>query len=72
MDSRVSFLRFGGGHHTRIRCPDVLKDAESVVNTMVCIRFPVLRKLEVWVSRGRVQVSFGRVSGDPGVTFSCF
>ena len=46
--------------------------AENVVNTMVFIRCPVLRKLEVWVPRGRVRVSFGRVSGDPGVTFSRF
>ena len=67
MDSRVSFLRFGGGHHDSM--PGC---AENVVNTMLFIRFPVLRKLEVWVSRGRVRVSFGRVSGDPGVTFSCF
>ena len=33
--------------------------AENIVNTMVFMRFPVLRKLEVWVPRGRVRVSFG-------------
>ena len=60
MDSRVSFLRVGGWTSHQDSMPGC---AETVVNTMVFIRFPVLRMLEVWVPRGRVRVSFGSLGG---------
>ena len=48
------------------------RSAGNVVNIMVFVRFPVFEKVGGLGAPGEGWVSFGRVSGDPGVTFSCF
>ena len=46
--------------------------AENIVNTLVFIIFPVLRKLEVWVSRGGFGCHLGGFLVTPGSLFPVF
>ena len=45
---------------------------QNIVNTMVFVRFAVLRKFEFPVSRGRIWASFWEAFGDHGITFLGF
>ena len=45
---------------------------QNTINTLVFVRFAVLRKFEFPVSRGRIWASFWEACGDHGITFLRF
>ena len=42
---------------------------QNILNTIVFVRFSVLRKFEFSVSRGRIWAPFWEAFGDHGITF---